>query len=146
VSARTPRSADYFRNALFARVRRLCLSLPETCETCSWGHPNFRAGKRSFLTFEHLGKDCTIAFYLDPLEIEELRKRPGFERTAYGQGRWVSLKARPRPKWSLVKALALRSYKRVALKRMLTELAAANRALSQSDEPLSTRRSGPEIE
>jgi hypothetical protein len=42
--------------------------------------------------------------------------------TPYGQGRWVSLLIRPRPKWSLVKALVLRSYRLVALKRMITKL------------------------
>ena len=108
----------------------LFLSLPETCETSSWGHPNFRAGKRTFLTFESFGDERSIVFYLNPFEVQELRKRPGFLRTPYGQGRWVSLRARPRPEWSLVEALTMRSYRLVALKRMIIKPGAANTALS----------------
>ena len=106
-------------NALLTRVRRLCLSLPATSETSSWGHPNFRAGKRTFVTFERFGGVDSIAFRLHPLEVEELERQPGFIRTPYGQGRWVSLKAEPRPAWGLVKSLVLKSYRLVALKRMV---------------------------
>jgi len=34
------------------RVRKYCLSLPESSEVGSWGHPNFRAGKRTFAAYE----------------------------------------------------------------------------------------------
>ena len=34
------------------KLRGLCLSLPETSEVGSWGHPNFRAGKKTFAVFE----------------------------------------------------------------------------------------------
>jgi predicted DNA-binding protein (MmcQ/YjbR family) len=114
---------------LLARIRRLCLSLPETSETSSWGHPNFRADKRTFVTFERFGADDSVAFHLTPPEVEQHQTLPGFLRTPYGQGRWVSLKIKPRPKWPLVKALILRSYRLVALKRMIIQL-------HDSDEPL----------
>jgi predicted DNA-binding protein (MmcQ/YjbR family) len=107
---------------LGAEVRTLCLSLPETSETSSWGHPNFRAGKRTFVAIERFGDVTSIAFRLHPLEVEELERQPGFMRTPYGQGRWVSLKTRPRPSRNLVKMLILKSYKLVALKRMILKL------------------------
>lgn len=94
---------------LLSRVRKLCLSLPETSETSSWGHPNFRAGKRTFVTFEHVEGVDAIAFYLHPFDVEDLQGRYGFARTPYGQGRWVSLRIRPRPKWSDVEGLVLKS-------------------------------------
>jgi predicted DNA-binding protein (MmcQ/YjbR family) len=100
----------------------LCLSLPETSETSSWGHPNFRAGKRTFVTFEHVDGVDTIAFCLHPFEVEDLLGQAGFTRTPHGQGRWASLRIRPRPKWSVVEGLVLKSYRHVALKRMLLEL------------------------
>jgi hypothetical protein len=34
------------------RLRSLCLTLPETSERSSWGHPNFRAGRKTFAAFE----------------------------------------------------------------------------------------------
>jgi predicted DNA-binding protein (MmcQ/YjbR family) len=107
---------------LLLRVRKLCLSLPETSETSSWGHPNFRAGKRTFVTFEQVDGVDTIAFHLHPFEVEERERQAGFARTPYGQGRWVSLRIRPRPDWKLVENLVLRSYKLVAIKRMLSKL------------------------
>ena len=107
---------------LFGKVRSLCLSLPETSEAGSWGHPNFLAGKRTFVTFENIkGKD-SIAFHLDPFTVEDLQRQPGFFLTPYGQGRWVSLLLTTRPKWAVVESLVLQSYRLVALKRMLTSL------------------------
>jgi hypothetical protein len=38
--------------AVLNRLREMCLSFPETKEVSSWGHPNFRAGKKTFATFE----------------------------------------------------------------------------------------------
>jgi hypothetical protein len=39
------------RSATLARVRRLCLSLPDTMEKLAWGAPTFRAGGRMFLMY-----------------------------------------------------------------------------------------------
>ena len=128
MSAKISDAPDTHVGVFLARVRRLCISLPETSETSSWGHPNFRAGKRTFVTIERIGNERSIAFYLSPLEVEELLAQPGFIRTPYGRDRWMSLKTRPRPNWSIVKALVLRSYMRVALKRMLSQLGSTGTA------------------
>jgi predicted DNA-binding protein (MmcQ/YjbR family) len=104
------------------RVRKLCLSLPEVTETASWGHPNFRAGRRTFLAFEHFGGIDSVAFRLDSHEVEALMKQQSFARTPYGQGKWVSLPVRPRPGWALVETLVLRSYRLMALKRMIAAM------------------------
>jgi hypothetical protein len=39
------------RSSTLVRVRRLCLSLPETVEKIAWGAPTFRAGGRMFLMY-----------------------------------------------------------------------------------------------
>lgn len=111
---------------LLARLRRLCLSLPETSEVSSWGHPNFRAGKRVFVTYEWL-KDRvpTIAFRLDPAEVRRLGKLPGFVATPYGRGQWISLEADRNPPWRKVEELVRAAYRTVALKRMLDALESA---------------------
>lgn len=67
---------------VLVRFRSLCLALPETTETESWGHP-----------------PC-------------------------GKGLWVSLDATGRFSWFLVKTLTERSYRLVALKRMIDALEA----------------------
>lgn len=104
------------------RVRRRCLSLPESREVGSWGHPNFRAGKRTFVTFEWINGRPSIAFRLNPTDVDLWLRRPGFFATPYGQGPWVSLWADGSLDWALVLRLLEQSYRMVALKRMLAAL------------------------
>lgn len=104
------------------RVRKHCLSLPETSERSSWGHPNFRAGKRTFATFEWIRGRPSIAFRLSPTDVNLLLRREGFFVTPYGQGRWVSLWADGLLSWGQVQRLLDQSYRTVALKRMIGAL------------------------
>ncbi len=104
------------------RVRKLCLSMPESSEASSWGHPNFRAGKRTFATFEWIKERPSIAFRLNPTDVDLLLRRQGFFVTPYGQGRWVSIWADAALNWGLVERLLEQSYRIVALKRMVAAL------------------------
>jgi predicted DNA-binding protein (MmcQ/YjbR family) len=105
-----------------ARLRSLCLSLPETKETASWGHPNFKAGTKTFVAFERVKGRASIAFRLDPGEVERLLRRKPFFATPYGRGLWASLWADGPIDWGTVEDLVERSYRVVALKRMLSAL------------------------
>jgi predicted DNA-binding protein (MmcQ/YjbR family) len=96
------------------RLRAACLALPETSEVGSWGHPNFRAGKRTFATFESIAGRPSIAFRLDPVDVDLLLHRKQFFVTPYGRGQWVSLWADGRVNWRLVERLLRRSYRLVA--------------------------------
>jgi predicted DNA-binding protein (MmcQ/YjbR family) len=104
------------------KLRSICLSLPETSETSSWGHPNFKAGKKTFVAFERVKQRASIAFRLDAAEVERLLGRKEFFVTPYGRGQWVSLWADGRIDWRAVNDLVTRSYRVVALKRMLKAL------------------------
>ena len=104
------------------QLRRRCLSLPETSEVSSWGHPNFRAGQRTFVTFEWIKGRPSIAFKLNPTDVDLLLRRKGFFVTPYGQGQWVSVWADGALNWQLVGRLLERSYRMVALKRMILVL------------------------
>ena len=101
------------------RLRALCLALPETRETSAWGHPNFCAGRRTFVAFERVSRRPSIAFRLDPSSVARLLGRRPFFATPYGRGRWVSLWADAPLDGALGEQLARRSYRQVALKRML---------------------------
>ena len=114
------------------RVRKLCLSFPESSEVGSWGHPNFRAGKRTFVTFEWIQGRPSIAFRLDPADVDMLLRRKGFFVTPYGQGRWVSLWADSSLDWRLVERLLFRSYRAVALQRMIVALKKAKKSPQES--------------
>ena len=113
------------------QVRRRCLSLPESHEAASWGHPNFRAGKRTFVTFEWIKGRPSIAFRLNPTDVDLLLRRKGFFATPYGQGRWVSVWADRALNWGLVGRLLEQSYRMVALKRMIAALDGANSPASK---------------
>jgi predicted DNA-binding protein (MmcQ/YjbR family) len=105
------------------RLRKLCLSLPESSEVGSWGHPNFRAGKRTFVAFEWIDGRPSIAFRLNATDIDLLLRRRRFFVTPYGRGQWVSVWADGPLNWSLVEHLLQRSYRMVALKRMIKAFA-----------------------
>jgi predicted DNA-binding protein (MmcQ/YjbR family) len=104
------------------KLRRLCLAFPETSESSSWGHPNFRAGKRTFATFEIISGRPSIAFRLDGRDVNPLLLKKNYFTTPYGQGRWVSVWADGRVDWSFVARLIDRSYRTVATKRMIMVL------------------------
>jgi predicted DNA-binding protein (MmcQ/YjbR family) len=104
------------------RLRALCLSYPETTETASWGHPNFRAGKKVFVAFENVKGRPSIAFRLLASDVERYLTRRQFFVTPYGRGQWVSLWADGAIDWKAVTDLVDRSYRVVAQKRMIAAL------------------------
>lgn len=107
---------------LVQRLRTLALDFPETSETAAWGHPNFRAGKRIFAAFEIVKGRPSIAFRLDPVDVDLLLRKKNFFATPYGQGRWVSVWVDGRVEWRLVARLLEQSYRTVAIKRMVDAL------------------------
>jgi len=127
------RSRQSDADAVLTRVRNLCLSLPETTETGSWGHPNFRAGRRTFVTYEWIQRCPSIAFHLNRADVAKYAEVRGFIRTPYGRDEWISMKADGRVNWRLAKELILKSYKLVALKRMITALETGSRRRGSSN-------------
>ena|SRR5690349_13868991 len=95
----------------YAKVRDLCLSLPDTTETASWGHPNFRTKKRAFVTLEtHQGRP-SIAIRLVGDQVQDLCADGVFFSTPYGKGLWASIYADKRLNWRVIKSLISQSYK-----------------------------------
>ena len=101
------------------RLRALALALPETTESASWGHPNFRAGRKTFAAFELVKGRPSIAFRLERADRDRLLRRKRFFVTPYGRGLWVSMWADATIDWTVVADLLQRSYRVVALKRMI---------------------------
>jgi len=104
------------------RVRRLCLALPEAREALAWGHPVFKAGAKTFAAIEIVDGRPSVAFRLPPVDVDLLLKRKPFFSTPYGRGLWVSAWADGELDWPLVSSLVERSYRVVALKRMVKAL------------------------
>src|SRR5215469_8038972 len=85
---------------ILEELRALCLSLPEAHERNSFGHPNFVAGKKAFVTFEQFDGRPSIAFRLDRDNIERLSGNVLFFATPYGRGQWLSLRVDAVFDWS----------------------------------------------
>ena len=118
------------------KLRSLCLAFPESSETASWGHPNFRAGKRIFAAFEILKGRPSICFRVDAATADVLLRKKNFFGPPYGQRRWVAMWVDDgRVDWRLVAKLLDHSYRTVAIKRMITALEGA-----PSDRPRATAR------
>lgn len=117
-----------YERPVFARARRACLAFPETAERSSWGHPNFRAGRTTFCTFEIVRGRPSIAFRLPPAEVRRRLRQTGFFKTPYGRGLWVSAWVDWAVKEGVIATLAEQSYRAVALKRMLKALDARQQA------------------
>ena len=102
---------------ILAKLREVLLALPETSETASWGHPNFRAGKKIFAAFHEdpSGVPC-IWLRVEPGDARILLEDPRFLPSRHGGDRWVALRADGPIDWALVRDLARDSHRVVAPK------------------------------
>ena len=125
---------------LLQRLRAFALSLPGTSEVPSWGHPNFRAGAKTFAVYELCrGRPC-IAVKLPRPDGEALLGDERFFVTPYiGKHGWVSLWVDAPVPWPLVRDLALRSYREVATRTLLAELEAGARSSPRKRRKTSSR-------
>jgi predicted DNA-binding protein (MmcQ/YjbR family) len=111
-----------FARPVFTRARRLCLSLPESSEALSWGHPNFKAGGKTFCAFEIINGRPSIAFRLPQNEATGALIDGRSFATPYGRGRWVSVWVDGAVDWKQLASLVDRSYRTVATKRQIVAL------------------------
>ena len=107
---------------VLARVRQICLALPEASEIESHGRPNFRAGK--VFAVYGAGQDHPNALILriDPAELPALATDDRFFVPPYYPDRLALDVSEPGTDWVEVTELVESSYRRVALKRMLASL------------------------
>jgi predicted DNA-binding protein (MmcQ/YjbR family) len=111
------------------RMREICLSLPDTKETPTWGSPHFRVGEKIFAGCgEHQGKG-SIGFKLEMAHAAAIVERPGFTRAPYvGHKGWVSLDVNGVDDWDEVRALVHESYRLIAPKKSLAKLSPPTKA------------------
>ena len=108
---------------VLGRVREICLSLPDTMETLTWGKPYFRVGDKIFVGYgEERGKPV-IGFKLEMEHAHAVIEDPRFWRAPYvGHKGWVSMDLAGVKDWSEVRSLILESYRLIAPKKTLAKL------------------------
>jgi predicted DNA-binding protein (MmcQ/YjbR family) len=111
-------------NPVLRQVRAICLSLPDTKETPTWGQPHFRVGEKIFAGCgEHKGRQ-SIGFKLEMKHAREIVKDPRFTPAPYvGHKGWVSIDGSKVSDWDELRELILESYELIAPKKSLAKLA-----------------------
>lgn len=108
---------------VLTKMREICLSLPDTKETLTWGQPHFRVGEKIFSGYgEEKGKPV-IGFKLEMEHADEVIKDPRFWRAPYvGHKGWVSMDASTVRDWDEVRPYILESYRLIAPKKSWAKL------------------------
>jgi predicted DNA-binding protein (MmcQ/YjbR family) len=107
-------------DAALARMRKICLSLPDTKETPTWGQPHFRVGEKIFAGLGEEKGRLAIGFKLERDHADMMVRRPGFWRAPYvGHKGWVSMDAEAVKDWEEVRFLIHESYRLIAPKKTL---------------------------
>jgi predicted DNA-binding protein (MmcQ/YjbR family) len=108
------------------RMRSICLALPDTKETLTWGQPHFRVGDKIFAGCGEEKGRTVIGFKLEMDHADAVVQDPRFWRAPYvGHKGWVSMDAGAVRDWEEVRPLVLESYRLIAPKKTLARLAGA---------------------
>jgi predicted DNA-binding protein (MmcQ/YjbR family) len=123
------------------RMREICLSLPDTKETLTWGRPHFRVKERIFAGCGEDQGRWTLGFKLEVPHAAQVVEDPRFRPAPYvGHKGWIQMDASGVRDWEEVRAFVLESYRLIAPKRSLAKLATPTRSCSEAS---STRRRRP---
>ncbi len=115
--------------AILARLRAICLALPEAQEKISHGEPTWFAGKgKVFAMFDdhHHGAEHVSVWIPAPSGAQEMliaNEPKRFFRPPYlGHRGWVAAVLDTRPDWDLVGALVEQGYRMVATRKLIARL------------------------
>lgn len=113
-------------DAALARVRELCLALPEASERLSHGSPSFFVReKKGFVHFvdDHHGDGRLAIYCAAPVGEQEqlIDGDPGryFRPPYVGVHGWVGVLLHPEPDWDEVGELVIEAWRAVAPKRLI---------------------------
>jgi|SRR5215472_9500562 predicted DNA-binding protein (MmcQ/YjbR family) len=103
---------------ILTKLREICLVLPKTSETVTFGHPTFQVGTKTFTVLETYKGELSICVKvgkkMQPIFLQDSR----FYRTPYvGQHGWVSLRAKTKLNWKEIAELVQGSYVLVSAKK-----------------------------
>lgn len=112
------------------RFEALCLALPNTKKTMTWGSPHYRVGEKIFAGAGEKDGAPSCGFKLrKEHQAERVASDPRFAIAAYvGKHGWVDMDLRGKPDWDEVKALVEESYRLIAPKKLVKMLDEAGAA------------------
>ena len=104
---------------VLGKLQTICLALPNTKETLTWGKPHFRVGEKIFCGCSEDQGGPRIGLKMESYESELMMKLPGIEKAPYsrkGDG-WVSIDPGVFDDWDEIERLLVGSYRLIAPKR-----------------------------
>jgi predicted DNA-binding protein (MmcQ/YjbR family) len=106
-----------------AKISALCLALPDTKLTMTWGSPHFRVAEKIFCGFGGDDGKQVMGVKLAMGHAQALVKQERFWPSPYvGKHGWVSMDVTQRKSWDEVAALIRESYELIAPKAALAKL------------------------
>jgi len=106
------------------RLRRICLALPDTKETLTWGEPHFRVGEKIFCGFGENGGQPVMGCKVTMDHQDALIMCEGFRIAKYvGRYGWISMDITGDTDWGEVEDLVYESYELIAPKKSLAKIA-----------------------
>jgi predicted DNA-binding protein (MmcQ/YjbR family) len=107
----------------FAKISALCLALPDTKLTMTWGSPHFRVADKIFCGFGSDDGKQVMGVKLAMSHAQAVVKEARFWPSPYvGKHGWVSMDVTQRKSWGEVAALIRESYELIAPKASLAKL------------------------
>jgi predicted DNA-binding protein (MmcQ/YjbR family) len=122
-----PEEIDPFKGKratmVLKKLDAICSALPETEPGTQFGAPVWRAGKKTFVSTHYYTGRMNLSFWVGPKRQATLIKDARYRVSPYtGHNGWIDLDVEEHQDWEEIEELALESYRKFALKRMLKTL------------------------
>lgn len=106
------------------KLRKICLKLPQTKETLTWGKPHFRVGEKIFCGCGENAGRPSLGLKMERNESVLMMKGPGIEKAPYsrpGDG-WVAIDPNVFDDWKEIENFVIGSFRLIAPKRLSATL------------------------
>jgi predicted DNA-binding protein (MmcQ/YjbR family) len=108
---------------LLARMRKVCLALPETEESQSFGNPVWRVGKKGFASLYDYGEGLKASFWVGIERQGPLEMDPRISIPAYmGHNGWIALDVAKPVSDGELRGFVIESYRHFATRRAIAKL------------------------
>lgn len=98
-----------------ARLRKVCLALPEATEVEAWEHPTFRIKNKIFCVYGGYADDPNITLKVGKPALGIFLQDPRFWKASHiGNQGWISMKATGDLNWEELEELIRGSYELIA--------------------------------
>lgn len=102
------------------KLRAICLALPQTKETLTWGKPHFRVGEKIFCGCSEQDGGPRVGLKMEVAESIDLMNAPGVEKAPYSRPNdgWVQIDPNQFDDWEEIERLIHGSFCLIAPKRV----------------------------